>query len=84
MRKLEKLIFLTCLFLVLIHAVASFFPTERLWGLNLLYYFPPFFRWFLIGFGLLVVLPPVNRFVANGLAKPLAWAENRLKKINKW
>ena len=84
MRKLEKIIFLTCLFLVLIHAVASFFPKERLWGLNLLYYVPPFFRWLLIGFGLLILTPPVNRFIADGLAKLLALAEISLKRINKY
>jgi len=84
MRKLEKVIFLTCLLLVLVHAVASFFPTERLWGLNLLHYVPPFFRWLLIGFSLLILTPPVNRFIADGLVKLLALAENGLKKINKY
>ncbi|MCK4386021.1 MAG: hypothetical protein KAW52_07130, partial [candidate division Zixibacteria bacterium] len=84
MRKLEKIIFLTCLFLVLIHAVASFFPKERLWGLNLLHYVPFFFRWLLIGFGLLILIPPVNRFIADGLAKLLALAEISLKRINKY
>ncbi|MCK4428191.1 MAG: hypothetical protein KAW16_06905, partial [candidate division Zixibacteria bacterium] len=84
MRKIEKVIFLTCLFLVLVHAVASFFPKERLWGLDLLHYVPPFFRFFLIGFGLLILTPPVNRFIADGLAKLLAPAENGLKKINKY
>ncbi|MFQ6031651.1 MAG: tetratricopeptide repeat protein [Candidatus Zixiibacteriota bacterium] len=84
MRKLKKVIFLTCLFLVLVHAVASFFPKERLWGLSLLHYVPPFFRFFLIGFGLLMLIPPTNRFVADGLAKLLALAENGLKGINKY
>lgn len=84
MRKLEKVIFLTCFLLVVVRAVASFFPTERLWGLNLLFYVPPFFRWLLIGFGLLILTPPVNRFVADHFAKLLALAENSLKKINKY
>jgi len=82
MRKLEKVIFSTCLFLVLIHAIASFFPKERLWGLNLLHYMPFFFRWFLIGLGLLILIPKVNRFVSDSLAKLLAPIENGLKKIN--
>jgi tetratricopeptide (TPR) repeat protein len=84
MRKIEKVIFLTCLFLVLVHAVASFFPKERLWGLDILHYVPPFQRFFLIGFGLLILTSPVNRFVADRLAKLLALVENGLKKINKY
>ncbi len=84
MRKLEKVIFLTCLFLVLVHAVASFFPKERLWGLDLLHYVPPFQRFFLIGFGLLILIPPTNRFIADRLAKLLTLVENDLKKTNKY
>jgi tetratricopeptide (TPR) repeat protein len=84
MRKSEKLIFLTCLFSVLAHAVASFFPKERLWGLNLLYYVPPFFRWLLIGFALLILLPPVNRFASDRLARLFARTADGLKKVNKY
>jgi tetratricopeptide (TPR) repeat protein len=84
MRKFERVIFLTCLLLVLAHAGASFFPKERLWGLNLLHYVPTFLRWFLIGFGLLILIPPVNRFVADRLAELLALAGNGLKGINKF
>jgi tetratricopeptide (TPR) repeat protein len=84
MTKLEKVTFLTCAFLILIHAVASFFPKERLWGLNLLYYVPSFIRWFLIAFGCVILIPPANRFISDGLAKLLAPAENSLKKINKY
>jgi hypothetical protein len=84
MRKIEKVVFLTCLFLVLVHAVASFFPKERLWGLDLLCYVPPFFRWLLIGFGLLILTPPANRFVADRLVKSLTLAENGLNRINKY
>ncbi len=83
MRKFEKVIFSTCLFLVVVHAVASFFPKERLWGLNLLYYVPPFFRWLLIGFGVLILIPPVNSFAADRIAKSFASIENRLKRISK-
>jgi tetratricopeptide (TPR) repeat protein len=84
MRKFEKVIFSICLFLVLVHAVASFFPKERLWGLNLLYYVPPFFRWLLIGLGLLVLVPPVNASAADRIAKWFASIENRVKKISKY
>jgi Tfp pilus assembly protein PilF len=84
MRKFEKVIFLTCLFLVLVHIVASFFPKERLWGLNLLHYLPTFFRWLLIGFGLSVLIPPVNSFIADNLAKLLTLAENGLKRTDKY
>ena len=84
MRKFEKVIFLTCLFLVLVRALASFFPKERLWGLNLLGYVPPFFRWFLIGFGLLILIPPVNRFAADRTAELFGLMENGLRKIGKY
>ncbi len=84
MRKFEKVIFLTCLVLVLVRATASFFPKERLWGLNLLGYVPPFFRWLLIGFGLLILIPAVNRYAADRLAKMFALIEKGLKKISKY
>jgi Flp pilus assembly protein TadD len=84
MTKLEKVTFLTCAFLILVHAVASFFPKERLWGLNLLYYVPSFMRWFLIALGFVVLIPPANRFISDSLAKLLALPENGLKKINKY
>jgi len=80
--ELEKVTFLTCAFLILLHAVASFFPKERLWGLNLLYYIPFFLRWLLIVFGLLILIPPVNKSIADGLAKLFALPESSLKKIN--
>lgn len=84
MTKLEKAIFSICLFWVIMHIVASFFPQERLWGLNLLYYVPSFFRWFFTGFVLLILFPPVNRFIANLIAKLLTQAENRLRNTNKY
>jgi Tfp pilus assembly protein PilF len=84
MTKLEKVTFLTCAFLISVHAVASFFPKERLWGLNLLYYVPSFWRWLLIAFGFMILIPSVNGLVADGLAKLLALAESSLKRINKY
>jgi uncharacterized protein HemY len=84
MRKFEKLVFLTCLFLVLVHAVASFFPKERLWGLNLLHYVPPFFRWLLIGFALLSLFPSLNRLASDLLARLFARTADGLKKVNKY
>ena len=84
MTKLEKVIFLTCAFLILVHAVASFFPQERLWGLNLLHYVPPFPRWLLVALGFVILIPPVNRFIADGLAKLLGLAESGSRRINKY
>jgi Tfp pilus assembly protein PilF len=84
MTRLEKVIFLTCAFLILVHAVASFFPKERLWGLNLLYYIPPLPRWFLVVFGFLILIPWVNRFIADSLANLFALVENNFKKVNKY
>jgi hypothetical protein len=84
MTKLEKVIFLTCAFLILLHTTASFFPKERLWGINLLYYVPSFPRWLLVIFGFLVLIPSVNRSVADGLAKFLALIANNFKRVNKY
>ncbi len=84
MRKLEKLLFVSCLLLVLVHAVASFFPQQRLWGLNLLHYVPAVARWLLVAFALLALVPPVNRFMADLLGGLFVLAESGSKKTSRY
>jgi len=57
----EKIICGGCLLLVLLHLAGSYFPSERLWGLNLLHYMPPAWRWILAGSAILILIPSVNR-----------------------
>ena len=55
---------------LLLHLVSSFFPEERLWGINHLAYFLPYFAFAITILGLLVLIPKVNY-----------WLENILKNI---
>jgi len=75
----EKTICGGCFLLILIHLVASYFPEERLWGLNLLYYFPPVPRWIIVGIAFLVLVPKINQKLADMLAFIFSRIENLLK-----
>ncbi|MCK4403762.1 MAG: tetratricopeptide repeat protein [candidate division Zixibacteria bacterium] len=63
--------------------VASFFPEQRLWGVNLLYYFPPVFRWIMVGIAFLVLAPKINQKLADILILLFSRIENLLKPVNK-
>ncbi len=80
----EKIICAGCLLLILIHLIASYFPSERLWGINLLYYLPPIWRWILVISGLLILIPHVNKTVGNFLTGLTHQVAGRFKKINKY
>jgi len=80
----EKIICAGCLLLILIHLVASYFPSERLWGINLLYYLPPIWRWILVSSGLLILIPHVNKAAGNFLTGLAHRVGGRFKKINKY
>ena len=56
-----------CLLLILIHLAASYFPSERLWGVNLLYYLPPAWRWILAGCAILILIPSISKACGNFL-----------------
>jgi tetratricopeptide (TPR) repeat protein len=68
MNKVERFIGAGCLALILIHLAASYFPHQRLWGLNLFYYMPSVWRWILILAGLLVLVPSVSRRINSFLS----------------
>ncbi len=79
----EKIICAGCFFLILIHLVASYFPSERLWGLNLLYYFPSVPRWIIVGLAFLALVPKINRKLVDILAFLFSLVKNFLRPVNK-
>ncbi len=80
----EKTICGGCLLLILIHLVASYFPEERLWGLNLLYFMPPAWRWILAICAFLILIPPINRAGGNFLSGLSRTIPRGLKGANKY
>ena len=60
MSKVEKTASFFCGLLLLAYLISSFFPQQRLWGINHLAYFSPLFRAAIILFVLLLVFPPVS------------------------
>lgn len=83
MERFEKTIFAACGFFTLVRIIASFFPEQRLWGLNLLHYLPPVPRWVMVGIALLVLVPKVNRKLADKFASLFSRIENVLKPVSK-
>jgi tetratricopeptide (TPR) repeat protein len=63
MSRTEKITGIGCFLLILIHLIASYFPKERLWGLNLLYFLPPLWKWILVISSILILIPQVNQAV---------------------
>ncbi len=82
--RMERLILLACAFLILIHLIASFFPHLRLWGINQLHYFPLGFRIAVCAIGLLILIPKINKILAQVLVEVFAWIAERFKKMNKY
>ncbi len=83
MHRIQKTIFVACGFLTLIRTTASFFPEQRLWGVNLLHYLPPVPRWILVGVAFLVLIPKINQKVADVLASLLSRIEFLLEGLNR-
>jgi tetratricopeptide (TPR) repeat protein len=79
----RKAILLTCAFLSLLRIVASFFPEQRLWGLNLRHYFPSLLRWILVGMVLLVLVPQINAELSDALASLFNSISRRLDTSHK-
>ncbi|NIM96580.1 MAG: tetratricopeptide repeat protein [candidate division Zixibacteria bacterium] len=84
MSKAEKIICGGCFLLISIHLVASYFPSQRLWGVNLLYYVPPSMRWILVISSLLVLIPYVNRGLGGFLSRVSGSMASRFKRLNKY
>jgi len=82
--KMERLILLTCAFLILSRLLASFFPNLRLWGINQLHYFSLEFRIAVSAVVLLILIPRVNKILTRALAGSFAWIVGRFRKTNKY
>ena len=83
--KMERGIILACVFFILIHLLASFFPHARLWGINQLYYFPLGFRIALSAAGLLIILiPSLNGIIIKILELVFSTLANKIQKINRY
>jgi tetratricopeptide (TPR) repeat protein len=84
MSKTEKIISLGCFLLILLHLVASFFPHQRLWGVNLLHYFSLEFRIALSAIGFVILIPQVNKILAGFFTRLFARITEKFKKINRY
>ena len=83
--KIERGIILGCTLLILLHLLASFFPHVRLWGINLLYYFPLSFRIGLSAVALFIILiPKFNIIIVKVLESIFTWLANKIRRINKY
>jgi hypothetical protein len=84
MTRLEKVVFFTCAIVVLIHAVASFFPKERLWGVNQLAYVPLIPRGIITILAFLILVPKVNKIFYDLFAGFFNLVDKSLKRINRY
>jgi tetratricopeptide (TPR) repeat protein len=84
MTRLEKVVFFACAILIFIHALSSFFPKERLWGLNQLAYVPFIPRWIIIILAFLILVPKVNKMFYDLLAGFFNLMDKSLKRINRY
>ncbi|MGB7061621.1 MAG: tetratricopeptide repeat protein [Candidatus Zixiibacteriota bacterium] len=80
----EKMICGGCLLLILIHLAASYFPSERLWGINLLHYLPHAWRWILAVSATLILIPTVNKACGNLLTGLSRIIPPGFKRANKY
>jgi tetratricopeptide (TPR) repeat protein len=84
MTKPEKVAFFACTLLILIHAVSSFFPKERLWGLNQLAYVSFIPRWIIIILAFLILVPKINQVFYRVLAGFFNLVDRNFKRINRY
>lgn len=82
--RMGRLVLFTCVFLILIHLIASFFPHLRLWGISQLHYFSLEFRLGVSAIGLLILVPKINRILAEALGRVFSWLAERFKRINRY
>jgi tetratricopeptide (TPR) repeat protein len=67
----------------MVRIVGSFFPHLRFWGLSQLHYFSLEFRIGLSAVAFLVLIPVINRSIAEGLGKISGRIAERLGKMNR-
>ena len=84
MSRPEKVVLFACAFIILIHAVASFFPKEKLWGINQLAYVSFIPRWIIIILALFILVPKVNKILYDVFAGFFNLVGKNLKRINRY
>jgi tetratricopeptide (TPR) repeat protein len=67
----SRVVVISCAAILLSHLISSYFPKERLWGINHLAYFSPYFAIFFSILGLLLLVPKINLRVQNIIKKLL-------------
>jgi len=80
MIRAEKTASVFCGLLLLAYLISSFFPQQRLWGINHLAYFPIYFRVVIITIGFLFLFPNFNRRVSQALSRFYQLFANKSKK----
>lgn len=83
MDRFSKTVFLACALLTAVRISATFFPDQRLWGLNLLHYVPPLGRWIITGIAVLALAPKVNRKLADLLTSVFNRVDHHLRSLGK-
>lgn len=66
-----RAIIFSCAAILLLRLISSYFPKERLWGLNHLAYFSPYFAIVITVLGLLVLVPKINHWLQSILKRLL-------------
>lgn len=66
-----RMIIFFCALNLLLRLVSSYFPEERLWGVNHLVYFSSYFAFAITILGLLILVPRVNYWLRDILKKPI-------------
>ncbi|NIN01069.1 MAG: tetratricopeptide repeat protein [candidate division Zixibacteria bacterium] len=69
---LGRIMVFLCGAVLLLRLVSSNFPKQRLWGINHLAYFSPYFAVAITILGLLVLVPKINHWLQNSLKKVLS------------
>ena len=84
MRLFKLAVVCICLCLLLIHFFTSFSYSNWFWGVNHLYFFPPFLRWSVTLLGIIVCVPPFARFLFRLVKRfSLPSGLQKLKKIDR-
>ena len=82
--RIERAVIFACASLILVHFVVSFLPHLRLWGINQLHYFPLEFRIVISTIGLLILVPKVNKILAEFLTRVFTSVAEKFERMNKY
>ncbi len=83
MSRLQKVVLFACVFVILIHAMASFFPMERLWGINQFAYYSFTPRFIVVFLALVVLVPKINAILYKLFAGFFGLVDTKLKRVTR-